>query len=358
MAILKQLPSPPQGKIGFPWTEETPPPYFTENLPKISIITPSFNQGQFIEETIRSVLLQGYPNLEYIIIDGGSTDQTLEIIQKYNDFITYWVSEKDKGQSDAINKGLKKATGEVFNWLNSDDYYLPNALITVAEAFKNTEMNIFCAQQYTETNDGKRTHFKGVTYKKTLEETLVSPYFSQSPTFFRLPIVKELGGLESNLFFCMDLELWLNYLTHFGHKDIFESDAFLAVFRIHPDTKTSNAKKINYSDCFNLLMALVRSSEDAANFPSHFLKDNSIFSIYFIKQYPLNGLVLRGEKFEEKRLLLLIAQQLVSFYSQYMGWQGFFELYFYVFRQLPLVRNWRFYLSPLIKIKRIVWPIL
>ena len=358
MDILNQLPPPPHGKIGYPWTVATPPQYSAENLPKISIITPSFNQGQFIEETIRSVLLQGYPNLEYIIIDGGSTDETLEIIKKYSDFITYWVSEPDEGQSHAINKGLKQATGEVFNWLNSDDFYLPNALITVGKAFKNIEMAVFCAQQYTETSDGKRTHFKGVTCKKTLEETLVSPYFSQSPTFFRLPIVKELGGLESSLFFCMDLELWLNYLTHFGHEGIFESDSFLAVFRIHPDAKTSKAKKMNYSDCLNLLMALVKSSDDTANFPSRFLKGNPIFAIYFMKKYPLNSLVSQGEKFDEKRFLMLIAAQLVGFYSQYMSWRAFFELYFYAFSHLLCNRNWRFYLSPLIKIKRIFRPIL
>ncbi len=91
-------------------------------LPKISIITPSYNQGKFIEETILSVINQQYSNLEFIIIDGGSTDNTVDIIEKYSTQITYWVSEKDEGQSDAINKGFLKATGEIINWLNSDDY--------------------------------------------------------------------------------------------------------------------------------------------------------------------------------------------------------------------------------------------
>ena len=93
------------------------------NLPKISIVTPSFNQGQFIEQTICSVLDQGYPNLEYIIIDGGSTDNTIDIIRKYESKITYWISEPDSGQADAINKGLSIATGSIFNWINSDDYF-------------------------------------------------------------------------------------------------------------------------------------------------------------------------------------------------------------------------------------------
>src|SRR5690606_31772171 len=102
--------------------------------PKISIVTPSYNQGQFIEETILSILNQNYPNLEYIIIDGGSTDNTVEIIKKYEDRITYWVSEKDNGQADAINKGLEQCTGEIFNWINSDDYLAKKSLYSIAIA--------------------------------------------------------------------------------------------------------------------------------------------------------------------------------------------------------------------------------
>ena len=104
-------------------------------LPRISIVTPSFNQGQFIEKTICSVLDQNYPNLEYVVIDGGSTDETVEIIKKYAKHLTYWVSEPDRGQSHAINKGLAHCTGDVFNFLNSDDYLEPGALFHVAEAW-------------------------------------------------------------------------------------------------------------------------------------------------------------------------------------------------------------------------------
>src|SRR5512134_129792 len=103
--------------------------------PKISIVTPSFNQGKYLERTIRSVIEQDYPNLEYIIIDGGSTDESVEIIRKYEKHLAYWVSEPDRGQSHAINKGFDRATGEIFGWLNSDDWYVPGALKAVAEAF-------------------------------------------------------------------------------------------------------------------------------------------------------------------------------------------------------------------------------
>ena len=111
MDILKQLPNRNKNKIGYPWSQVSPiSQYDTAKMPKITIITPSFNQGQYLEQTIRSVLLQNYPNLEFIIIDGGSTDQTVKIIQKYDEWITYWVSEPDNGQSDAINKGDRKST--------------------------------------------------------------------------------------------------------------------------------------------------------------------------------------------------------------------------------------------------------
>ena len=104
-------------------------------FPRITIITPSFNQGLFIEETILSIIDQGYPNLEYIIMDGGSQDETVETIKKYESRISYWVSEKDKGQSDAINKGLHKATGDIINWINSDDQLTPGSLWLIAQHF-------------------------------------------------------------------------------------------------------------------------------------------------------------------------------------------------------------------------------
>jgi glycosyltransferase involved in cell wall biosynthesis len=124
---LEQLPVPPKGKTGWPWTEESPqlPEAMLDGgaWPKISIVTPSYNQGEFIEETIRSVLLQGYPDVEFIIIDGNSTDHTIEVIKKYGPWISFWVSEDDQGQAHALNKGFHKATGVLIGWQNSDDYY-------------------------------------------------------------------------------------------------------------------------------------------------------------------------------------------------------------------------------------------
>jgi len=135
-ATFHPLPLPPSGRSGWPW--ETALLALPEHMPdgspwpRISIVTPSYNQGRFIEETIRSVLLQGYPNLEFLVIDGGSTDDSVEIIRRYAPWLSYWESEHDRGQVHAINKGLERATGIWFNWLNSDDILLPKALATLA----------------------------------------------------------------------------------------------------------------------------------------------------------------------------------------------------------------------------------
>jgi len=140
---LKDLPPPPPGKLGWPWAEESPQaPDRMENgseWPRISIVTPSFNQGSFIEETIRSVLLQGYPNLEYFVIDGGSKDETLSIIKKYEFWLSGWVSEKDRGQSHAINKGFARCTGDLITFQNSDDFYFPGAFHDAAHLWRQEQ---------------------------------------------------------------------------------------------------------------------------------------------------------------------------------------------------------------------------
>src|SRR5262245_25235628 len=141
---LAELPPAPPGKSGWPWTIESSrlPVRRADGSawPKVTIVTPSFNQGQFIEETIRSILLQGYPDLEYMVIDGGSTDDSVEIIRKYERWLNYWATENDRGQAHAINKAISRATGEIFNWINSDDPLLPSALSTIASAMSAADL--------------------------------------------------------------------------------------------------------------------------------------------------------------------------------------------------------------------------
>ncbi|TRX55608.1 glycosyltransferase [Fulvivirga sp. M361] len=209
-----------------------------KNYPKISIVTPSLNQGQFLEQTILSVLDQKYPNLEYIIIDGGSSDGSKEIIKKYSDRITYWVSEKDSGQSDAINKGLNKATGEIFNWINSDDYYEPGALFEVAHAFEKSDTNVVCGYNRLVDESGKRIGQNRLYLKDEIEKSLFFTSFRQAPTFFKTDRIQKLGGVREDYHFNMDYELFIRYLLRYGQTKFKFIDKTLVNFRHHETSKT------------------------------------------------------------------------------------------------------------------------
>ncbi|GAA3784236.1 hypothetical protein GCM10022271_15740 [Corallibacter vietnamensis] len=209
------------------------------HYPKISIVTPSYNQGDFIEETITSVLAQQYPNLEYIVIDGGSTDNTLAILKKYDKQITYWVSEPDQGQSDAINKGFAKATGTIFGWLNSDDYLLPKALFHIANANWQPDIgavvgighkvalnkNIVYTPQY----------YENITTDKLFMWTK-GKNFMQPSCFFSKNAWDTCGPLNTELNYCMDVALWIAISKHFKFLRIPQQ---IAHAYIHEQAKTT-----------------------------------------------------------------------------------------------------------------------
>ncbi len=207
------------------------------NYPKISIITPSFNQGEFLEDTIKSVLDQNYPNLEYIIIDGGSTDNSVEIIKKYEKHINYWVSEKDNGQTDAINRGFKKASGDVIAWLNSDDYYFPGALNLVSEMYlSEPEAGLYIGNGAVADREGKRIR----RYSNDIifdYDTLLkgSNYILQPSTFINAKAVKEVGSLDESFYYAMDLEYWLRVASKFSVITVNEE---LSAYRWYDDIKT------------------------------------------------------------------------------------------------------------------------
>ncbi len=208
------------------------------HYPKISIVTPSFNQGNFIEQTILSIINQGYPNLEYIIIDGGSTDNTLDIIKKYEDKVSYWISESDNGQSDAIRKGLLKSSGDIFNWINSDDLLAPNALFDIANAFQS-DIDIYCGiSQIFNDKDGFTLYSHRTELFTELEETIVNQRINQPAMFYKRAIINKLGGINDSLHYIMDLELWWRYLSKYGQNRIKLGDTVLANFRLHDDSKT------------------------------------------------------------------------------------------------------------------------
>lgn len=206
----------------------------------ISVITPSFNQGQFIEQTIQSVLNQNYPNLEYIVMDGGSTDNTLSILKKYENKLK-WFSEKDKGQSEAINKGLKMATGDVVTWLNSDDYYLPHALKKVVEEFEENKEAQWVTGDYKIVDEkGKQIQsfipwYKGLLRKHTTFNMLsFANFIIQPSTFWKKDIMKDVGYLKEEYHLCMDYDLWLRIMKKYPPTVI---SSPLSVFRIHGTSK-------------------------------------------------------------------------------------------------------------------------
>jgi glycosyltransferase involved in cell wall biosynthesis len=207
------------------------------DYPFISLVTPSFNQGQFLEQTIDSVLSQNYPNLEYFVVDGGSTDNSKKIIEKYANHLTWWVSEKDNGQSHAINKGLKRATGDIINWINSDDYYEPNALFTVAEKFRETgaSMISFRANVFGLQN---RVSRGTDIFEGNLAKTMAYTRIDQPETFFSKPAFEKMGLLNEGLHFCMDKEWFLRYLLYFGQDNAINSDEIILNFRYHDDSKS------------------------------------------------------------------------------------------------------------------------
>jgi glycosyltransferase involved in cell wall biosynthesis len=239
---IDELPSPPTGKVGWPWTEDSPQ---LQNRmpddslwPRISIVTPSLNQGQFIEETIRSILLQGYPNLEYIIIDGGSSDGSVETIIKYEKWLTYWISEPDRGQSHAIKKGFFKATGDILGWLNSDDIYKINALKQVCITYKSNQGNIIAGNVINFDNEIEK---ETIIYQSdvTLENLVKfweSKYSWHQPgIFFPRSIYEMGGGIDETLRFYMDHDLFCRLLQYC--KVIYIED-IVACFRLHGASKT------------------------------------------------------------------------------------------------------------------------
>lgn len=209
------------------------------NLPRISIIIPSYNQGDFLEKAICSVLDQVYPNLELILIDGGSNDQSLEIIQKYAKNLTYWISEPDLGQSQAINKGLAKTSGEIINWLNADDFYEPKALWKVAQFF-SPETKVLCGRcRVLDTLTQKQYITQGTDiYPQNLPKTIGCARTDQPATFYHHSAIEKMGLLDEELNFVMDRDWWIRYLLNFGLQGIHRIPDILVNFRLHPTSKT------------------------------------------------------------------------------------------------------------------------
>lgn len=252
--LLHELPPGPAGMTSWPWragveaaSEGIDGPKFVD-LPKISVVTPSYNQAGFLEQTIRSVLLQGYPNLEYIIIDGGSADGSVDVIRKYEPWLSHWVSERDRGQSHAINKGFGRATGEILCWLNSDDYYLPNALSAVGAALSKGSGNFavagHCLKVY---QDGRPTVKLEGRYenRRRLLQFWKGYQMHQPAIFWRREVFEKVGWLDEELHMIMDFDYWARISAHFEFANI---DRVLVACNYHTRAKTGDEYRQYHAD--------------------------------------------------------------------------------------------------------------
>jgi glycosyltransferase involved in cell wall biosynthesis len=300
-----------------------------EALPKISVITPSFNQGHFIEETITSVINQNYPNLEYIIMDGGSQDNTIEIIKKYESTFASWKSEKDNGQSDAINQGLRKATGDVFNWLNSDDYYEKSSLQHVAQKMSSQHITCYIGKSRIFNKEITRYSTGTDLYPDNLYKTIGWARIDQPETFFRYSVFAEIGYLNECLHYVMDKDLWIRYLSRYGMNGIEKDSQLLVNFRLHESSKSVSLREnfeqetrnlfYTYAIYFNMAhyCKLFESLWNVKKLPLTYYpyspnRDawNSIFN-YFIFQQGLEEYALNNYK-GSNRLLFNVQKELLD----------------------------------------------
>jgi glycosyltransferase involved in cell wall biosynthesis len=219
---------------------------------KISVVTPSFNQAEFLEQTILSVLGQNYPGLEYIIMDGGSTDGSVEIIRKYENKLFYWVSEKDGGQSNAINRGFGKATGDILLWLNSDDMLLPNVLATINEEVANEGDGIYF---------GNCIHFEETSKLKTWGSDAIGSaenfdirncdYIIQPSSFWTRKIYEENGPLSETLHFGFDWEWFIR--ARKANIPFIPVNKVLSLYRIHGKHKSADSSGKRSSELLSIL---------------------------------------------------------------------------------------------------------
>ncbi len=206
------------------------------SLPLVSIVTPSYNQGRFLEAAMQSVLSQDYPNLEYIVVDGGSTDGSAEIIRKYASRLAWWVSERDQGQTDAINKGLAQAHGEILAWLNSDDMYLPGAIAAAVDCLRSFPAAGLVYGDANYIDEGGRVigRFPAAqTDYRRLRQGYV--HIPQQAAFFRGDLWRKLGPLDPSFYFAMDYDLWVRIASRAELKYVHQT---WADFRLHAGGKT------------------------------------------------------------------------------------------------------------------------
>lgn len=245
---LDQLPPPPPGRTGWPWTVGTVIPQHSSALPRISIVTPSYNQAPFLEETLRSILLQGYPNLEFHVLDGGSQDGSVAILEKYAPFLTSWSSARDGGQADAVRRGFDLCHGDILNWVNSDDVLFPGALFKVAAHVQGRQHSklVVYGSRYRFDVVGNITQWEEPPAHLTRLHLRMGTWIPQETVFFTRTAYNAAGGMQPGFRSSLDYDLWARLLTSGARFE--RVDGVLGGIRLHQDTKSVNISHVGWEE--------------------------------------------------------------------------------------------------------------
>jgi len=257
-----------------------------QKYPKISVITPSYNQAKYIKMTIDSVLTQRYPNLEYIVMDGGSTDGTVEILESYGKKIK-WISKGDSGQSDAINKGIKLSSGEIIGYINSDDYLLKNSLFKIANLFSENNNAYWVTgvcKIVDENNFEVRqlvTYYKNIFLKYFRSEKLlyVVNYISQPATFWRRELFKKIGYFDEKLHYSMDYDYWLRIAKKYK---LYFIDDYLAAYRVHNKSKAVTSPETQFKAEFMISSKYIDSKVIQVVHKIHYLLAILMYRLFYL----------------------------------------------------------------------------
>lgn len=284
-----------------------------ETPPKISIVTPSFNQGQYLEETILSVLGQNYANMEYIIMDGGSSDNSVEIIKKYEKHLTHWVSEKDGGQASAINKGFEISTGDILCWLNSDDYFLPGTLQWISEKLDVSKKQMLLGNSFhfiDGVSDAWGSDVPGFYAKYNLK---LYDYVIQPSSFWTRKTWEQTGNLNNAMYFAFDWDWYIRALN-FG-TEIMTTGRYLSSYRIHKTHKTRSGGMQRVNEIGNIYlkysgdkyhksyMYLISNKKRIQSFQKKIIKYKLSFLKPFLEKFFFDKTFLSLQEIERKSII-------------------------------------------------------
>jgi len=276
---------------------------YSSEFPKISIITPSLNQGRFLERTIQSILSQGYPNLELIIMDGGSTDETLNILKRYDSQITYWESKPDNGQSDAINRGIQKSSGDILGWLNSDDMYCPGALLIIANTFQALDCDVVTGTTVYVNEDGELRLGLKNPGEISIDDMLLTCRCSspQPSTFWNRKSWERYGPLLPELHLRMDYAFFLCLAaSDLGWVVI---DDEIAFFRLHDSQKTDDwSSPLLHAESLEAIEHFSSYDEFSTKF-SNQIKRAYYYEGWLHRWMPVNEVYKEGWKYKARLLL-------------------------------------------------------